>query len=113
MLQKPQPVRRVPLASGLKFSGFFFFFFFCFVLFSFWRGCGVAFRGGGGAGGQGGWEGGGEGDCLSLSLPFCPDLNPVVPVQRTCLFCGKMCVAALNAGRRQTTRHWHGSDSSN
>lgn len=24
-----------------------------------------------------------------------------------------MCVAALNAGRRQATRHWHGSDSSN
>lgn len=52
---------------------------------------------GGGAGGQGGWEGGGEG---TVSLPFCPDLNPVVPVQRTCLFCGKMCAAALNAGRR-------------
>lgn len=57
-----------------------------------------------------GGKGGGEG---TVSLPFCPDLNPVVPVQRTCLFCGKMCVAALNAGRRQATRHWHGSDSSN
>lgn len=89
---------REHLASGLKF-------FFVVVLFSFWRRCEVAFGGVGG-----GWEGGGEG---TVSLPFCPDLNPVVPVQRTCLFAGRMCVAAVNVGRRQATRHWHSSDSSN
>lgn len=33
-------------------------------------------------------------------------LNPVVPVQGTCLCCRKMCVVVLNAGRRRATRHW-------
>lgn len=55
-----------------------------------------------GAKGRIGREGGGK--CRFSS--FCPVLNPVVPVQRTCLFRGKMCVAVLNVGRRRATRHW-------
>lgn len=43
---------------------------------------------------------------VTVAIPFCPVLNPVVPVQRTCLFRGKMCVVVLSVGRRQATRHW-------
>ena len=51
-------------------------------------------------GGGGGVAGG------PVAIPLCPILNPVVPVQRTCLFRGKMCVAVLNVGRRRATGHW-------
>ncbi len=39
-----------------------------------------------------------EGVGVTVAISFCPVLNPVVPVQRTCLFRGKMCVAVLNVG---------------